>query len=281
VLNDSKVVGEIIREKREEKKLTQKDLAEQLSITYQAVSKWEKGECYPDLGQIVALSEVFGVSIDSILKVNKSEDPKKTDFEVYEVIQSDLLSIALRDVNIPYNGRIIISIFNNSSTNLRLSPKMFMLFADDKIAVKPAQSDVIRYNSNTDDDELVGTKLKHEIPDFIPPKKEAQATLHFNNPVMPSGENYTYLTFYPCITPAETNLRFVIPNIFFNGLEKPNLSSHNGPSEISKALDFYLAKGNVKSVMDLTFSKTCQTNWIDTSSETIIQTSVMGNIIRY
>lgn len=57
-------MGQIIRRLRKERNLTQEELAEQLNITYQAVSRWENGTGMPDISQIVPLSNVFGVTTD-------------------------------------------------------------------------------------------------------------------------------------------------------------------------------------------------------------------------
>ena len=57
-------MGQIIRRLRKEKNLTQEELAMQLNVTNQAVSKWEKGDCMPDISQVVPLANVFEVSTD-------------------------------------------------------------------------------------------------------------------------------------------------------------------------------------------------------------------------
>ena len=63
----SKSMGQIIRSLRKERGLTQEELAEQLNITYQAVSRWENNTGMPDISQIVPLANVFGVSTDVFL----------------------------------------------------------------------------------------------------------------------------------------------------------------------------------------------------------------------
>ena len=60
----SETMGQIIRRLRKERNLTQEELAEQLNVTFQAVSRWENGTGMPDISQIVPLSKVFGVSTD-------------------------------------------------------------------------------------------------------------------------------------------------------------------------------------------------------------------------
>jgi transcriptional regulator with XRE-family HTH domain len=60
-------IGKKIRELRQSKKLTQKDLAKILNVTPQAISKWERNESNPDIQTILKLSDYFNVSVDEIL----------------------------------------------------------------------------------------------------------------------------------------------------------------------------------------------------------------------
>ncbi|MDN6615363.1 MAG: helix-turn-helix domain-containing protein, partial [Enterococcus sp.] len=52
-------IGTIIKEKRVENNLTQEALAQKFFVTRQLISKWENGKSYPDLKQVVQLSELF------------------------------------------------------------------------------------------------------------------------------------------------------------------------------------------------------------------------------
>lgn len=47
--------------------LSQEEFAERLNVSRQAVSKWERGEAYPDTENLIAISEMFGVTIDGLL----------------------------------------------------------------------------------------------------------------------------------------------------------------------------------------------------------------------
>ena len=52
---------------------SQEELAEQMNVTRQSVSKWESGQAAPDLEKILKLSQLFGVSTDYLLKEELSE----------------------------------------------------------------------------------------------------------------------------------------------------------------------------------------------------------------
>lgn len=55
--------------------MTQTDLAEKLNVSRQAVSRWEMGSAMPDIDNLIAMSDLFGVSLDDLLK-NKEDVPE-------------------------------------------------------------------------------------------------------------------------------------------------------------------------------------------------------------
>lgn len=52
---------------RKEAKMTQESLAERLNISRQAVTKWERGQSLPDIQNLKEISNIFGVTIDSLV----------------------------------------------------------------------------------------------------------------------------------------------------------------------------------------------------------------------
>lgn len=64
---DSKLVGIQIANLRKAKGLTQNDLGDRLGVTFQAVSKWERGETLPDTAILVDLANALETSVDTIL----------------------------------------------------------------------------------------------------------------------------------------------------------------------------------------------------------------------
>lgn len=53
---------------RTEKRLTQEELADLLGVSRQSVSKWESGASVPELDKLIRLSEVFGITVDELVK---------------------------------------------------------------------------------------------------------------------------------------------------------------------------------------------------------------------
>ena len=77
---DPKKTGIIISEARKKLKMTQKDLADLLYVSDKAVSKWERGLCFPDISALIPLTEILKINLYDLLrgeKVNK-EDVEET-----------------------------------------------------------------------------------------------------------------------------------------------------------------------------------------------------------
>ena len=55
--------------------LTQADIAARLSVSRQAVSRWESGQSKPSTEKLLALGALYGVSIDQLLNAGNSEEP--------------------------------------------------------------------------------------------------------------------------------------------------------------------------------------------------------------
>ena len=66
--------SEKIRILRKQRGLSQEDLAAELHVSRQSVSKWELGESAPETEIIVQLSEIFGVTTDYLLKTDEVDD---------------------------------------------------------------------------------------------------------------------------------------------------------------------------------------------------------------
>lgn len=64
-------IGEQIRMLRKNKNLSQEQLGNKLNVSRQAVYKWESDKGYPDIQNLIALSELFDISLDELIKGDK------------------------------------------------------------------------------------------------------------------------------------------------------------------------------------------------------------------
>ena len=64
---DQVKIGKFIAQCRKNKNLTQAELAEKLSITDRAISKWETGKGMPDSGVMLELCNELGISVNELL----------------------------------------------------------------------------------------------------------------------------------------------------------------------------------------------------------------------
>jgi transcriptional regulator with XRE-family HTH domain len=61
-------IGEQIRMLRKNENLSQEQLGQKLNVTRQAIYKWENDKGYPDIQNLITLSELFDISIDELIK---------------------------------------------------------------------------------------------------------------------------------------------------------------------------------------------------------------------
>ena len=85
------VTGAVIKQLREERKMTQQELADIVHVSSKAVSKWETGKGYPDISLIEVLAGALGVSAiellsgNAVTNMNRSSNIMKSLFYVCPV----------------------------------------------------------------------------------------------------------------------------------------------------------------------------------------------------
>ena len=110
---DQEKIGKFIRDLRVQNNLTQRDFAESLGVTYQAVSKWETGRNIPDIAILRLISEKFNVNITDILDGEfKSVQTNQKKFNKKIIIIPVLLVILI----------VGFIIWNNNRTNIEVNP---------------------------------------------------------------------------------------------------------------------------------------------------------------
>lgn len=172
MLKSSQEVGLTIKELRIKKGLTQDQLAAQIQLTPQAVSKWENGDSYPDLQIIGLLADIFEVSTDELINVTKQKEAKQQ-YRIYERIENDRCIIEIKNVTANSPCEITLSIRNKTNQKISLKPDNFVFLREDGGSINPKKRDIM----DQYDEEVVNIKLLHEIPSFVPSQVNIEVKL--------------------------------------------------------------------------------------------------------
>lgn len=87
---DRECFGRFIAQLRKEKGYTQKTLAEKLSISDKAVSKWETGKSLPDVTLLIPLSQVLGITVTELLEAKRIEPGQAEAVPVEDMVKRTL-----------------------------------------------------------------------------------------------------------------------------------------------------------------------------------------------
>ena len=113
---DNLKIGNYIKELRIKNNLTQKDLADKLNLSFQAVSKWENGETLPDTSILLDLANILNTSVDLILNGGVFLNNKRKMLSIKDIIDGfsyiEKIKLCFGEESLFYKG--IIDGINNT-----------------------------------------------------------------------------------------------------------------------------------------------------------------------
>ena len=125
-------ISQVLKDIRQHHQLTQESLAERLNVSRSAIARWESGKGIPDIGNLIAISREFDLSLDQLIKederlekkVIEDSKAKKWHYLVIFYLFSALVEIAI----FAYLHHIFMAGF--------LISTLFMLFYELRIFIK-------------------------------------------------------------------------------------------------------------------------------------------------
>ena len=141
-------IGEVIKNKRQKRKMTQTELGELLKVTPQAVSRWEMGISYPDIAMIPLISEALCVSADELLGIQQSGKSRKASGELRTRADEPQMQIHGNDPSVPLNQSQIDSIFDYVPTRATGESKK-VLVVDDADFMRMMLKDIVTHYGHT------------------------------------------------------------------------------------------------------------------------------------
>ncbi len=125
------VFGEKLKLLRNEKGLTQEELAEQLGVSRQAVSKWESGTGYPETEKMLQLAKMFNASLDYLLLDDYYVEEQKENEP-----QTEVRAVAGRIAIANFDKSCIVNCISVKSSNILFAGKRepkYILSGVDKV----------------------------------------------------------------------------------------------------------------------------------------------------
>lgn len=150
---EQKEFGNRIAECRRQREMTQEELASRLGVTAQALSQYERGLRYPDLGLIKPMCRILKVSADYLLQIEDSDAGKDGELQIQSEIWRNLRK-AVNPLGIGFGEEILPVILEAdlkmiADLRIRLSRQgilMPVVRVYDELSLKPREFRVMAYN---------------------------------------------------------------------------------------------------------------------------------------
>ena len=118
-------LGNLILKYRKQNNLSQEDLAKEIGVTRQTISKWELNETSPDLKQAAKLAELFGVGVNDLINERNKEDGIKSKDKQ---ITKNILFKIIKIIGITFGIIILISKVYGASRGNEFKAKANRMF---------------------------------------------------------------------------------------------------------------------------------------------------------
>lgn len=169
--------GEKLRSLRKQTGLSQEKLAEKLSVSRQAITKWETESGIPDIENLMAISALFGVSVDELLSNERKNTP---DYLFESTTEYDISEPKRYDMKLGGAKQLILSGYDGEKIRVRLASNTLpTLQSDFKVKIDDVKNridvDVIRKNGVTEAAAKEAVTIFVQIPSPYIGKVELEA----------------------------------------------------------------------------------------------------------
>ena len=149
--------GEIIKDIRKKNNLTQKELADKLYVTYQAVSKWENNKSIPDISILQNISKMFNIDLNYLTNTKKRNNTKYYILIIIFLILSLTITILItKNHTHDFEMRTIETTCNDFNLSGTIA------YNKDKTAIFISEIDYCGLNKNQIYDTITSTLYQNE-----------------------------------------------------------------------------------------------------------------------
>ena len=177
--------GENLRNLRRGRNLTQENLADVFGVSFQTVSKWERGDSYPDITMLPEIADFFKVTTDELLGVNRAEKEKEITEKLQEydnLTDGTLMTEIVKELKAKYPNdfriliRYLACLVRFSEDKDSVSSEIISIYeniqencTNDKIRIKAKRSLIEFFRSKAEKDKKYFEecdKIISELPDM-------------------------------------------------------------------------------------------------------------------
>ncbi|MBR2410114.1 MAG: helix-turn-helix transcriptional regulator [Clostridia bacterium] len=177
--------GENLKALRKAKNLTQEKLAEYFGVSFQTVSKWERGDTYPDITMLPEIAIFFKISTDELLGINQMEKEKEITQKLQEydnLTDGELMTGIVKELKAKYPNdfriliRYLACLVRFSDDKSAVSSEILSIYdniqdncTDDSIRIKAKRSLIEYYRAEAEKDEKYFEecdKIISQLPDM-------------------------------------------------------------------------------------------------------------------
>lgn len=148
------LIGENIKRMRRECDLTQEEMAAHLGISFQSISKWERGDGYPDIAMLPTLSNYFGISVDELLGMSEieknnqyNEINRRWDENNEKGLHGENVALMRQSLRVFPNNALLLVQLSTSLEKLEGTDEEKIRYLRESIAV---QEQILRYGEDSE-----------------------------------------------------------------------------------------------------------------------------------
>lgn len=159
---------EQIRNYRKQAGMSQEKMAELIGVSRQAITKWENGTGTPDIANLVAIAELFQISLDELL-LNVKKEKKQSEYLYESTTEYDIDGIKNFDIKLGSVHTVILGAYEGEKIKVSLSSNIIKgLQSDYKIRIDDIKNridvDLQRLNGATEADAKESVVTRISIP---------------------------------------------------------------------------------------------------------------------
>ena len=159
---------EQIRNYRKQAGMSQEKMAELIGVSRQAITKWENGTGTPDIANLVAIAELFQISLDELL-LNVKKEKKQSEYLYESTTEYDIDGIKNFDIKLGSVHTVILGAYEGEKIKVSLSSNIIKgLQSDYKIRIDDIKNridvDLQRLNGATEADAKESVVTRIDIP---------------------------------------------------------------------------------------------------------------------